>query len=320
MKLRGFFCIAVTAVAYGSGWENYRDQASKLLLQGRPEEARQVLEAGMREIRLQSNVSAELAAALNDVGVFAHDFAMFDEAERFLKESVAVWGRISESSPNMGHPLTNLAGLRLEQRRYSDAEKLYRRAERIVVLGFGPESPEAAEVYRGLADVRTELRQYREAEDFAKRALTILETAGGDGLGNALFVLAKIEWKQGRRTEAEARLRRAVALWRESLGPRHPTYASGLASLAVFLSNSAPAEAERLFREALEVTESSLGANNPYVGQLLLDYGRHLQLQGRKSEAKSLRLRRSAILSEHSRENLSQHTVDFSALKPAPKR
>ena len=60
-------------------------------------------------------MSAELAAALNDIGTFDHDLGRTKEAERAYKESIAIWERISESNPNMGDPLTNVAALRLQQ-------------------------------------------------------------------------------------------------------------------------------------------------------------------------------------------------------------
>jgi hypothetical protein len=146
--------------------------------------------------------------------------------------------------------------------------------------------------------------------------LALLKNAQQDPqLGNALFLLAKIEWKQKHETKAESLIRRAILVWQTSLGLQHPTYASGLTSLAVMLSRKDPGESERLFQESLAVMEKHLGSDHPVTAQILMLYAQHLQTAGRKGEAKKIRQRGNAILARHSRDNLLGHTVEVKSLQ-----
>lgn len=129
-------------------------------------------------------------------------------------------------------------------------------------------------------------------------------------LAVALFLRAKIAWKENQLTEAERLIRRAIDLWRQSLGSPHSTYASGLTSLAVLISRKSPGEAEQLFRQSLQVLQTQFGPEHPYAGFTLVLYSRHLKYLGRKNEANNLKRRGEQILARHSHENLLGHTLD----------
>jgi tetratricopeptide (TPR) repeat protein len=212
--------------------------------------------------------------------------------------------------------LANLGGLRLLQGKPSEAENLYLEAERVLLAGHGPNHPELVPVFNGLANVHSETGRYADARRNSERALALMETVEDDPqLGIALFLLAKVEWKQKREAVAEPLLRRAIEVWRRSLGPQHPTYASGLTSLALLLSGKDPGESERLFRDALAVIESTLGPGHAFTGQILVLYASHLGSLGRKGEAKELRQRGKSIVARQSRENRLGHTIDIRNLR-----
>jgi tetratricopeptide (TPR) repeat protein len=299
-----------------SDWTNLNQQVADQLRKGLVAEAERLLEDGIRSARRNGDTSPGLAGALNDLGTLYHDSGSLLKAERAYKESIAIWAQAPFNPPRMGITLENLAGLLREQGRTSDAEKLYLDAERVLASGYGVNSPELATSRCGLADVYWETGRFAMARKTAESALTLLETAGPDSqLGVALFLLGKIAWRQNRELDAERLFRRAIQVWRDSLGAQDSTYASGLTCLAVVLSRKEPREADRLFREALEVIEKRLGPDHAFTGTTLVLYAKHLEASGRKREARDLRRRGEAILSENSRDNLLGHTVDAKTLQ-----
>lgn len=275
-----------------------------------------VLKGGVRTARERGESGSALAEALNDIGALYHNSGRFLEAERSYKQSLSLWARIPEPKPRMGIVLGNLAGLRLAQGRPSDAEKLFSEAKRILVAGYGAESPEIAFVLCGLADVYWGTRHYDDARLAAESALSTSEKLRlGAQTGAALFLLAKVAWRQNREEDAERLLRQAIDVWRTSQGQQHPTYASGLSSLAVVLSKKDPDESTRLFRESLVILEVQLGPDHAFTGYTLLDYSKHLKAQGRKKEGIAVERRGKAILNEHTRENFLTHTFDVNAFR-----
>jgi tetratricopeptide (TPR) repeat protein len=284
-------------------------------------ESKKVLEEGINAARERGEASAALAGALNDLGSMYHDSGHFAEADSAYRESLSIWRRLPEKNPKMGTVLGNLAGLRLAQARPSEAEKLYREAERLVTSANGLESPELANIHCGLAEVYWEMGRYENARLLGERALSVLEARPNDPhRGVALFLLAKTAWKQNSDEEAERLLRRAIEQLRRTLGTQHATFASVLVSLAVLMSRKNPSEADQLFAEGLQSVETRLGPNHVFTGSTLVAYAQHLAERGRKREAKNLKRRGEEILTRHSQENLLGHTFDIQAFQRSRSR
>ena len=68
------------------------------------------------------------------------------------------------------------------------------------------------------------------------------------------------------------------------------------------------------FRRALEIAGASLGPDHPQVSEILWDYADVLRKMKQKREAKQMKKRALAIHRQNQRENLLQHTVDWSTL------
>jgi tetratricopeptide (TPR) repeat protein len=296
-------------------WAGLNRRVAGLLRQGLTIEGQNALESGIQSARQAGASGPELAEALSDLGTLYQDSGRFLDADRAYTESAARWRQLS-ADPKLATALQNLASLRLLQAKPSEAENLLVEAERIVLKAYGAEASKLVPVLNGLTDVYYETGRYNEARRSSERALALLKNADEDPqLGNALFLLAKIEWRQKRETEAETLIRRAILVWQTSLGSQHPTYASGLTSLAVLLSRKNPDESERLFQESLAVMGKRLGSDHPVTGEILLLYANHLETVGRKREAKEMRHLGNAIAARHSRENLLGHTIEIRALR-----
>jgi len=102
----------------------------------------------------------------------------------------------------------NLAQIRLNQKRYPEAEQLYR-------LGSGVENFVS---YQGIATVCYDTQRYAEAEVAIDRALDIAKRRGGDSsdISEIQFTRGAIAWVQGKNQQA-------IDAWQEALrvNPRH---------------------------------------------------------------------------------------------------
>ena len=105
-------------------------------------------------------------------------------------------------------------------------------------------------------------------------------------------------------------MRRCIEAWRVSPGPHHQSYASAVATLALVLSRTHPDESARLFRETLGVLQTRLGERHTFVGEVMLEYARHLESHGRKEQGKEWKQHARAILSDVSPRNGPGHTID----------
>lgn len=298
-------------------WNAVHRRVKDLLQHGHTAEAQMVLEESVKAAYRRGERSAGLAEALNDLGTFYHDSGRFADADRAYSESLSISRQMPEIVPEMAIAMANLAGLRLAEGRPSDAEKLYIEAQHLAISAYGAESAEVANLLTGLADVYMELGEHEKARQLGERAVVILETTGKDpqALGVALFTVAKAAWRQQRDEEAERLIRRAIEILRRSLGPQHPSYLSGLVSLATLVCRKNPSEGGQLFSEALQSMETQFGPNHFFTGYTLVHYAQHLRDQGRKREAKNLKRRGEEILARHSRENLLGHTFDYKAFQ-----
>lgn len=322
VRLRRTLMAALLAMALQASMEaqvtsccnSLRQQAADLIKNRRIAEAESLLTSGISAARRDGEAGTGLAEALSDLGALYFDSAHLSKAERSYKESIALWEKTPGTDPNFAATLGNLASLRLSQARLSDALKLYRRAEQILISHYGSASPRVAWVSCGIADVYWQMGSHKEAKQTLDRTLAALNGSGRDmEFAIALFLRAKIAWTENRNSEAEQLIRQAIDLWGKSLGSQHPTYASALTSLAVLISRRDPVEAEHLFRQSLEIIETQFGPDHAYAGFTDVLYARHLKAVGRRSEAKSMKRRGEEILARNSRENLLGYTLDIKA-------
>jgi Tfp pilus assembly protein PilF len=106
-----------------------------------------------------------------------------------------------------------------------------------------------------------------------------------------------------------------LAIKEKSLGPNHPSVATTLNNLGqVFLLQHRYAEAEPLFRRALEIREARLGKEHPDVGTTLNDYASLLRCTNRKAEAKVMTVRANRILAKSQATKLANQSVHVKAL------
>ncbi|WP_306535224.1 tetratricopeptide repeat protein [Geobacter sp.] len=103
------------------------------------------------------------------------------------------------------------------------------------------------------------------------------------------------EWQR-----AEPLMRRALAIFQQSLDPDHPDFTRSLNNLAQLLkATNRPEEAEPLYRLALVISEQNLGPEHPDFARNLNNLAQLLRATNRLAEAEPL-MRRALAISEQS--------------------
>src|SRR5580658_7272973 len=94
---------------------------------------------------------------------------------------------------------------------------------------------------------------------------------------------------QGNLAEAEAYLRRSLALRQKILGPEHPAVPQSMNHLAnVLFEQERYAEAESLYRESLRMRKKTLGPEHRDVASSLSNLANLLTNTGRPAKAERL--------------------------------
>ena len=283
------------------------------LEQGRYREAEPLLSKALAiRTKASDEDDAELARLLGNLGRAKQELSRFDAAEELFKRALSIYANALVQPADVGHGFTNLGGLYLRQSRYAEAEEAYltalaayKNAERSAARGS--RLPWVAKSLNNLANVYIDLAKYDEAESLLKQAVEMLERDFGANyplLTRSLGALGALYGEQGRYGDAEAQLARAVQLAEQS--------GSGFL-IATALNNLAThyhvegrhVEAESLFQRALMVLEKVLdGADHPTLGNVLSNFTRLLQNQGRYKEAmlfhrRILRIMESTVGIDH---------------------
>lgn len=172
--------------------------------------------------------------------------------------------------------LTNEGVVAFEQRRYADADALYREAQRLRVELFGEEDPRVADLLDNLSvnldrwgrtlEEPERGRRRREALELSRRVLALRERLFGPAhpaVAHSLQNLSGMVAAHGDRREARALAERALALKTESFGADHVELATTLSQLADFDERAGKlAEALAGYRRALALREKASGASS----------------------------------------------------------
>jgi len=163
----------------------------------------------------------------------------------------------------------NLGLVLANEKRFGEAEKLFRETLEIKRRLLGPEHRSTLVTMGNLADVLSQEGQYKEAEQLVRQTL-----------------------------ETE----------RRTLGPAHSDTLVTLDSLGGLLKNEKHyAESEKIYREALEGRRRALGIGHPDTAATAYNLACALALDGKRDEAfANLKLALEHALSADTRQNLEK--------------
>jgi tetratricopeptide (TPR) repeat protein len=240
------------------------------LTQGRPDDALALRPAAEAAI-LRAGDPPRLRGALQStVGTVLLHRGDYRDAERALREAIAVLGRPG-GEDLVGTALLDLGAAQQAQGRLVEARATFERTRRAFQPTATDDSPMIAYAIGAAANVELALGRHEEARAGAARALAILERAQGPDspdVAEPLQTLAEVALAGGDPAAARPPLERALAIREATLGPDHPFVAVTLRALSeLALREGDPDGALRLADRSLAIVEKRLGRAHPLAAR-----------------------------------------------------
>jgi serine/threonine-protein kinase len=267
---------------------------------GRLERADSLFQASLAERRSRAGSgSPEVADALLPLGLLRMDQARFDEAERLVKEAIAIdsvtrpaghvahaaaraaLGRVQQAKGDYPASIATLgAALRLHAAADSGSVEYWASAAELANTHF----------YAGNYDVADSLNRLVLAADRERRG------PGHPAVAEDLINLGATEFERGKYPEAEAYYRQALAINRAWYGADHHAVAANLTMLGRVLIRALRwEESAGTPQEALGGRERVFGPDHPNRASTLTELGTVALRRERWAEAEAYYQRATAI-------------------------
>lgn len=286
-----------------------------------PEQARKLSDIGVsyfeRGDYSRAEASLSQAAAMGEpeavlkLAATLRSQARYAEAETMYQRALTMrQGELAPTSRRIASAVYGLALLRRDTGRFSDAERLARRAladgadpastlgllgtvlrsqgrsvEAKALLHLALETAEASPAPNAatLAGILIDLGNadrldgdLSKAQAHFQRAVELLERAHqkSTAMAAALNGLAQVSRARGDLKQARLQGTQALSLLRAAVGTDHPEYAASLANLALIYTDLHNArKARELYLEALRIDKRTLGPEHPRIGTDLNNLG-----------------------------------------------
>jgi eukaryotic-like serine/threonine-protein kinase len=263
-------------------------------LEGGKITAQELLDRGARRIAVELVDDPEAQATMYGViGRLYRNLALNEPAGRALERALELRGQVSGTeSLAFAEALNNMADLKHERGEYAPSEGLYKRALALQRRHGAPPRDMAASL-EGLGRVLSSAGRHVEAEAPLREALDLRRRYGGERgteLVEALHELALNRLRQGNNVAGEPLFREAVALSRRLPASSVSLRVSSLVDLARLRRRfeRKPAEAEGLYREALELTRRWYPSGHPDAAVCLSELASTVRDLGKLEEAEAL--------------------------------
>jgi tetratricopeptide (TPR) repeat protein len=244
-----------------------------------------------------SPTQAWQAASLNSLGRACHNLKRLEEAERHLKRAMTI--SLPADATNTGWIPNNLARVYKDQKKFDEAEAMFRRALSFFERLKGVNSSEYATVTANLANLRHDQGRYREGETYAQRAYEIRKIVYGDAhsdVAASLSQLADMSRHMEEFDTAEARYKASLKMREQVHGPSSSQVGWCLHYLGVCYRDAERwADAEPVVRRALKIREEKFGAASEAARDSMELLAAALEKQGKQSESAELRERIAAV-------------------------
>ncbi len=228
--------------------------------------AKTALDAALVEAEKTPENKEHLARALNDLGVVEDELGNYDQAvanyQRVLK-------LISDKpdSVDQATTLNNLANVFKDQKKFDQAEPLYKQVIGIYERTTGSQSEYIAMSNHNLASLYAQMGKYKEAEAYFKVALAAGEKSMGANNSHVVDIvvkLARVEDKLGNKDEAKALFKRYLTTVETMIGLKNddPSKIEKLKALAAELKKNGQSTNAELIEKALSYDESESAKKN----------------------------------------------------------
>lgn len=268
---------------------------------GRYPEAVDKLNAALA-IKLRKN---DVASTLRTSNILAGSLGMLDRraeatsvAERALALGTNAFGA---NDARLADTLTALGGLARDKENFKEAAGYFERALTALQASNAPPF-DVASAMDNLGDIYGLQGRFDDGERTLKQGIDLLDRSFGKdaeavpNYGKMLNDLGNLYLDAGRLSDAEAVLRRSLAITRARNGETHPNVAATSGNLATVLEREARyTEAEKLYQQTLQAYERTFGPNHPTTAIGLNNLANVYSAQGKSEAAAALQERVLAI-------------------------
>ena len=221
--------------------------------------------------------SAEVAESLVAIGLLRIDQAQFDEAERFVRDGLAMSQRhLPADDPAVARATTALGRVLEERGSYTEAIAVLEDAERLHASREAA-SADLAATLRELFNTHFYAGHFDVADQIGQRGLAMTRQIHGDShalVAEDLINLGAVQYERGQYTEAERYYREALAITEPWYGDDHYKTASNLTMLGRSLQMQKRFdEATDALKRAVTIQERVFGPNHPRVASAVNDLG-----------------------------------------------
>ena len=193
--------------------------------------------------------------------------------------------------PDLAEALVALGSLRIDEAKLDDAERLVRQGLDVASRTLPPADPGVVKATAALGRVLQERGQYAQAIPLLAEVVRLNEAghAAPTTIGESLSELADVHYYAGHYPASDSLNTRALAIYRQAYGDRHPLVAHILMNLSAseFDRGNYP-QAEQLARQALAINMAFYGPNHFKTAQNLTMLARALVFENRFDEATGL--------------------------------
>jgi serine/threonine-protein kinase len=260
----------------------------------RREEAEPVFrEALARQRQAHGGDHADIAWTLNNLAWGLHAMGRLDEAAGYYEEALAMLRRLGAANAELFQVLNNLAGLHGDRGDIDTAERMLREVLALVEGLYGPSGHAAvARAHSAVGVLAIERGRYEDAASHTGIALEANRKLLGEkhpwtAITMQTHAIALLGL--GRLDEAEALLRRSLAVRREILPPGHADTISSHFGLArVALARGDLPLAERELGTAMDVIAKIQSPDRLQRDAVELLLGRVVAMQGRRAQGRAI--------------------------------
>ncbi len=236
----------------------------------------------------------DLAKSLENLAGVLLQLRRIDEAEPYVMEAMEIRRAVlSADDPDLAASLDMLAQVRYRQGDFAEAARLVGESIDIFRKRLEPNHPIVCDKMNNLARVLRKLGDFDEAERVLIEALNLRISRYGEHnefVALSLNNLGEFHIDKEDFDKAESYLTRALDIRRELLRG-HPKMATTLVNLAnVYEHKSDHSQAAALYREAIDILDDKLPADNFRLAILKSTFGGCLDTLNRNEEARTVLL------------------------------
>jgi eukaryotic-like serine/threonine-protein kinase len=260
-----------------------------------------LLDRGVQEARSLDAEPAVQAELYETLGGIYQKLGKLEQADSLMESALAKREAIyGPDSTETAKGLLALGSLRDAEARYDDAERLIRQALDRDRRHLPANDPAVAKAMLALGGVLDNRGAYDQAIAILEETVQLYSAPGSEpvDLADSLYELANAHFYAGHYEKSEEINERALAMYKQIYGERHPRVAEILINLgAIQLDTGHYAAAEQYDRQALDIVQGWYGKDNPETAADLTILARSLVYQKRYAEASDL-LQQSRTIKE----------------------